>query len=155
MNIYELFKSFNPYSTGFSSFIQINQTLKSFFPKFQSLFYWILFFYIFKKSQKSLDILCFNPYSTGFSSFISKLKYNKKDGKKFQSLFYWILFFYWELWKLWIVHMQVSILILLDSLLLYRKRKKQICTNKRVSILILLNSLLLCRICWQRKQRKW
>ena len=38
--------------------------------RFQSLFYWILFFYIQTYEERRVDIRCFNPYSTGFYSFI-------------------------------------------------------------------------------------
>ena len=38
--------------------------------KFQSLFYWILFFYDLIHEEMDEDQFCFNPYSTGFSSFI-------------------------------------------------------------------------------------
>ena len=137
--------SFNPYSTGFSSFILKcilfqKGTLTSFNPYsigfyslinqyininlvkctvsililldslllyvnlkkntiqielFQSLFYWILFFYLLWVTQKySLLIYSFNPYSTGFSSFI--------NSRQFKLVF----------------KIYVSILILLDSLLL-------------------------------------
>ena len=63
--------------------------------KFQSLFYWILFFYMVKTICYIVTGSSFNPYSTGFSSFIMLIQKNR------QSLFL------------------VSILILLDSLLLF------------------------------------
>ena len=61
---------FNPYSTGFSSFIVV------------WLFCWLC-------STRS-----FNPYSTGFSSFILRNIIISLKKIEFQSLFYWILFFY-------------------------------------------------------------
>ena len=86
---------FNPYSTGFSSFIPTtmeDEGLK--IQMFQSLFYWILFFYYFLLLLMLHIFQCFNPYSTGFSSFIM---FDVKVRTKFN---------------------KVSILILLDSLLL-------------------------------------
>ena len=63
--------SFNPYSIGFYSLILRQETFLNMTKiRFQSLFYWILFFY--KKGTRS--------------KFWSRWK--------FQSLFYWILFFY-------------------------------------------------------------
>ena len=87
---------------------------------FQSLFYWILFFYNFYSNPSVDYFLCFNPYSTGFSSFIYNGPSYKWYKDEFQSLFYWILFFYKEPNYLGEEgDIFVSILILLDSLLLY------------------------------------
>ena len=86
---------FNPYSIGFSSFIwaeylrknectgvsililldsillfKIPWTRRNIFIWFQSLFYWILFFYFPFLVLQSYSATSFNPYSTGFSSFI-------------------------------------------------------------------------------------
>ena len=63
--------------------------------------------------------ICFNPYSTGFSSFIlDNLKIHREEAK-FQSLFYWILFSYSLIYIKPQEDQEVSILILLDSLLLF------------------------------------
>ena len=61
---------FNPYSTGFSSFILLPIMGRRCHSQFQSLFYWILFFYDKDFMNKYRSYLSFNPYSTGFSSFI-------------------------------------------------------------------------------------
>ena len=111
---------FNPYSTGFYSFI-IHAVVDSLggWHEFQSLFYWILFFYTIRERTRHNSKWGFNPYSTGFYSFIrikeiedamQKLSFNPYSTgfysfivrsvptlmllDKFQSLFYWILFFY-------------------------------------------------------------
>ena len=112
--------------------------------KFQSLFYWILFFYRSGVFQYLLQLLSFNPYSTGFSSFILKHPHDPEADVGFQSLFYWILFFY----NIGCLHESsgnsaVSILILLDSLLLLQLGGKMLKNKDFVSILILLDSLLL------------
>ena len=85
---------------------------------FLSLFYWILFSYEQNWLKENLKKVCFNPYSTGFYSFI------KTE--------------YWRRWR-WYA---VSILILLDSILLW---KYSYTDNSIifVSILILLDSILL------------
>ena len=137
--------SFNPYSTGFSSFIKEWLKLIKFVTKFQSLFYWILFFYeVMKKAEEIFEtrfqslfywILFFytirertrhnskwgfNPYSTGFYSFIrikeiedamQKLSFNPYS-TGFSS-------FINNMPAPQILFLPVSILILLDSLLLY------------------------------------
>ena len=111
--------SFNPYSTGFYSFISylldylleiitvsILILLDSILlynkensnnisvEMFQSLFYWILFFYRKVRHLFRCIIGGFNPYSTGFYSFIKEYYKITVLDIKFQSLFYWILFFY-------------------------------------------------------------
>ena len=86
---------------------------------FQSLFYWILFFYKIIFYLLILKNNCFNPYSNGFSSFI--LFRWARIGPiylGFQSLFYWILFSYKTKPKSIAFNAKVSILILLDSVLL-------------------------------------
>ena len=86
---------------------------------FQSLFYWILFSY-FHNYITSLDFLeGFNPYSIGFYSLINVISMKSKEGDK------------------------VSILILLDSILLYGKKFRYQSGEGKVSILILLDSILL------------
>ena len=92
----EVNEGFNPYSTGFSSFIKEWLKLIKFVTKFQSLFYWILFFYTNLWTSLLKLSSSFNPYSTGFSSFITKSPFGYFRDKT------------------------VSILILLDSLLLWK-----------------------------------
>ena len=86
---------FNPYSTGFSSFISISSYSFLVYCRFQSLFYWILFFYKVTAYDQLRYLKSFNPYSTGFSSFIGL-----RQNLEFKGAL-------------------VSILILLDSLLLF------------------------------------
>ena len=103
--------------------------------RFQSLFYWILFFYWIDDGKIYIDISGFNPYSTGFSSFIKMKGVIFDELFKFQSLFYWILFFYLLGMKNYIKILDVSILILLDSLLLfYESLGDFILTNKFQSL---------------------
>ena len=66
-----------------------------------------------------------------------------EDDMLFQSLFYWILFFYTQIYIDSDEKSAVSILILLDSLLLFIYGKNIVLYYYRVSILILLDSLLL------------
>ena len=42
--------------------------------EFQSLFYWILFFYHLHLFYQAYSLFRFNPYSTGFSSFIKRIR---------------------------------------------------------------------------------
>ena len=64
------------------------------------------------------DYESFNPYSTGFYSFIKDNEVLLNYVYKFQSLFYWILFFYRNKERSYKGNKEVSILILLDSILL-------------------------------------
>ena len=101
------------------------------FLMFQSLFYWILFFYL-KLLKKYTEVTWrFNPYFTGFSSFIHARRHGQDD---LQSCFnpYSIGFssFIWAEYLRKNECTGVSILILLDSILLYRKEvKKEILEN--------------------------
>ena len=89
--------------------------------KFQSLFYWILFFYNKINTVTSKFLTGFNPYSTGFYSLIEFMENLNWKILMFQSLFYWILFSYKKFQSLLRTSAKVSILILLDSILLYRE----------------------------------
>ena len=137
--------SFNPYSTGFSSFIHPETPFShtpfrkfqslfywilffyhfhfhlpvQYFQQFQSLFYWILFFYL--KFREHLPFL----YLVSILILLDSLLLSNVDGNivrsvkvVFQSLFYWILFFYIIWMECLLMLLKVSILILLDSLLL-------------------------------------
>ena len=68
---------------------------------------------------------------------------------RFQSLFYWILFSYFCMVHSLYLSFRVSILILLDSILLYMQMLGMLQKILSVSILILLDSilLLLCSCC--------
>ena len=139
------------------------------FLMFQSLFYWILFFYL-KLLKKYTEVTWrFNPYFTGFSSFIHARRHGQDD---LQSCFnpYSIGFSSFIIWQMvckngerpcfnpysigfssfiWAEYLRknectgVSILILLDSLLLSNQCGSYSCNAYEVSILILLDSLLL------------
>ena len=85
---------FNPYSIGFYSLINCTWTFHIHIGKFQSLFYWILF------SYRDNNI------------------WNSGRTIMFQSLFYWILFSYEQIYLVYQKTENVSILILLDSILL-------------------------------------
>ena len=88
---------------------------------FQSLFYWILFFYFSISFFKSEILSMFQSLFYWILFFYINIKVKLKLQEiSFQSLFYWILFFYNRRNKLfqWISD-KVSILILLDSLLLF------------------------------------
>ena len=93
--IVEDLERFNPYSTGFSSFIQ-----KIIWDSMQLMRVSILIL---------LDSLLLSETKTGTG---------ETSLYAFQSLFYWILFFYHRSKSHWEVLLRVSILILLDSLLL-------------------------------------
>ena len=86
---------FNPYSIGFYSLMLNTWESRKRRRKFQSLFYWILFFYTKQKLDSLLKRMCFNPYSIGFYSLIKdRFKRPFVVSQGFQSLFYWILFSY-------------------------------------------------------------
>ena len=83
---------FNPYSTGFYSFIKTEYWRRwrwyavSILILLDSLLlYTNLYWFRWRKCS-------FNPYSIGFYSFIIAIVNNKGGVGKFQSLFYWILF---------------------------------------------------------------
>ena len=64
-------------------------------------------------------MLSFNPYSIGFYSLIEDKPNQFIINYTFQSLFYWILFSYVPDATVTTVKNDVSILILLDSILLF------------------------------------
>ena len=100
------------------SYKRKKRTLLENIQMFQSLFYWILFSYLLIMLSLWILIIRFNPYSTGFSSFMKLREKMFKEEQTFQSLFYWILFSY-QLYPLYLQNFyNVSILILLDSILL-------------------------------------
>ena len=94
--------------------------------------------------MKCRSVDCFNPYSNGFSSFI------RKSGNGIEKYWYVsililmdsLLLFYYDV-SCRIDYHCVSILILMDSLLLSRIKKLVNLDLENVSILILMDSLLL------------
>ena len=86
---------------------------------FQSLFYWILFSYSCQQFPAVIPVPRFNPYSIGFYSLIKGNVYCTRNRGRFQSLFYWILFSYTTENQFYTRVKTVSILILLDSILLF------------------------------------
>ena len=87
---------------------------------FQSLFYWILFFYKQKKEIKLSEKNSFNPYSTGFSSFIKERKALEQETQfSFNPYSTGFSSFIIVLVVVFNIVAFVSILILLDSLLLF------------------------------------
>ena len=64
--------SFNPYSPGFSIYLNEKESDKLQYFGLQSLFTWIFYLFIVTKERWLLKIGCFNPYSPGFSIYLVK-----------------------------------------------------------------------------------
>ena len=93
-NTYIFNGSLNPYSPGFSIYLMSQKMYETIEKMLQSLFTWI--FYLFNRSWKSSKLLyqSFNPYSPGFSIYLKNKRRKCRCKRKLQSLFTWIFYLF-------------------------------------------------------------
>ncbi len=85
--------------------------------KFQSLFWWILYYDTATARITNMVIFCFNPCFGGSYIMTRKNKGNNYRKQGFQSLFWWILYYDRQITQMIVWRLSVSILVLVDLIL--------------------------------------